>query len=1184
MAEINLRAYITEIDDLVEKDQLDEAIAHCRHILEIYPKHLATYRLLGKAYLESKRYGDAADIFQRVLSAAPDDFVSHIGMAIVREDEGNLDAAIWHMERAFETNPANPAIQQELRRLIGVRDGLEPHKVRMTRGALARMYAHGELYPQAIAEIRTALQEDADRPDLQVLLATMFWQTDQHDEASAVCKQILEKLPYCQDANRIMASILQASGKSDEAGTYHRRLAALDPYAALVESASEDPLTVNANSIRIDRIDWLASQAMPSIEPTRPDWAASLGAELGGETFEESEPTPRGSWLEDLESQKLEPTSEPAEPSLMPSKDKGAQPFDSDLPSEAEDIPDWMREAGWHEAKDEAIEISPSFSDEELEALESDSPPIEGEPPPDEELAPAEIPGWLQDIAPSGAKPTPIEDISDVEEQDEAQGEAVPGWLDEIAAEVDEVGPEPEAPTEEALPPVAEPGREIKAQEEITGPGEEDTYPVSEGEEVELPTWLEGETDGATSTIVTWLGEKPDKEAEPSGEDLPAEVSEAGAPEAIEPGEEETPSWLAGVAEVASQQDLGAPAEDLTFEEKPQPPEPEEETFDWMQLPAESELEEPSDKPAPPRETPDWLRRITEPEAEIPSSPKAGDRPPEWLQGVAEPESEISPEPAVSSEETPDWLKGIAEPEEEPTSSEEAPDWLQGVEAEKPREAKSAPVSPEPSDRLRESVAEESQEPQPSPEAWGEEEPPVDVEAPIPEGELEPAQILEEKAPPEELPSEMDDDEVFKWLEGLAARQGADEEELIAQPEEPTPEMPAELEERLPTSLVEDKALPEKHEEGMEWLERLAAERGIDTDIGVDLPEEIEDDQATTTPGWLGRMATEPIPKPPGKPESEALEETDEEGFGWLERMATEPLPKIPPELVSEVPGWLEEADVGAEKPTEEIDASAAGIMDEAAEEPEFRPETPEPTLEPEMPEVEEIQPPEPPAPSPEAEPDWLRPPDKPIPPVEPEPEMETPEWLREPEEETPLPTPEAFEPAPTPEAPVEVVPPEPAAEPPIPPPPAEPIAVEPEVEPAMPKPPTVEVPTVPPLEPLPVEPTAEVPIETPPPSVTPVAPAPPPRPPKAAKPDADELLEGARQALASDDIENAVAKYGALTKQKLALETVIEDLRIALERDPNVPSLWQVLGDAYMNNNQLSEAIKAYQRGTEVA
>ena len=82
MPETSLRAYGREIDELIEQERLEEAIAHCRYILQTYPKHLETYRHLGKAYLEAKRYGDAADIFQRVLSAVPDDFVSHVGMAI----------------------------------------------------------------------------------------------------------------------------------------------------------------------------------------------------------------------------------------------------------------------------------------------------------------------------------------------------------------------------------------------------------------------------------------------------------------------------------------------------------------------------------------------------------------------------------------------------------------------------------------------------------------------------------------------------------------------------------------------------------------------------------------------------------------------------------------------------------------------------------------------------------------------------------------------------------------------------------------------------------------------------------------------------------------------------------------------------------------------------------------------
>jgi len=88
MAKISLRAYNREIEQLITRGQTDEAVAHCKYILKLFPKHIDTYRLLGKAYLESQHYADAADILQRILSVVPDDFVSQLGMSIVREDEG----------------------------------------------------------------------------------------------------------------------------------------------------------------------------------------------------------------------------------------------------------------------------------------------------------------------------------------------------------------------------------------------------------------------------------------------------------------------------------------------------------------------------------------------------------------------------------------------------------------------------------------------------------------------------------------------------------------------------------------------------------------------------------------------------------------------------------------------------------------------------------------------------------------------------------------------------------------------------------------------------------------------------------------------------------------------------------------------------------------------------------------
>jgi tetratricopeptide (TPR) repeat protein len=160
MAKIPLRAYLKEIEGYIERGEVDQAIAHAKNIIHNFPKQIDAYRLVGKAYLESQRLSEASDILQRVLSVIPDDFIAQVGMSIIREDEGNLDSAIWHMERAYEVQPFNPAVQDELRRLYGRRDGIEPPKIRLTRGALIRMYLRGELYPQAIAETRATLADD----------------------------------------------------------------------------------------------------------------------------------------------------------------------------------------------------------------------------------------------------------------------------------------------------------------------------------------------------------------------------------------------------------------------------------------------------------------------------------------------------------------------------------------------------------------------------------------------------------------------------------------------------------------------------------------------------------------------------------------------------------------------------------------------------------------------------------------------------------------------------------------------------------------------------------------------------------------------------------------------------------------------------------------------------------------
>src|SRR4030095_4168716 len=255
MAKVSLRAYNREIETMIDRAHLDEAIAYCHHIFKTFPKHLETYRLLGKAYLEYKRFKEAVDVFSRVLVSEPNDFVSNVGMSIIRDDENKLDDAIWHMERAFETQPSNSAIQSELQRLYGRRDGVQPPRIRMTRGALAHMYVQGELYPQAISEIKNVLKEDPGRSDMSVLLARAYYRSGQKNLAAGEAAAVLRRYPYCLDANRVLVEIASVD-RPQSAQAYRQRVIELDPYAAQVTGTVFQTSEVGDNAVALERLDW----------------------------------------------------------------------------------------------------------------------------------------------------------------------------------------------------------------------------------------------------------------------------------------------------------------------------------------------------------------------------------------------------------------------------------------------------------------------------------------------------------------------------------------------------------------------------------------------------------------------------------------------------------------------------------------------------------------------------------------------------------------------------------------------------------------------------------------------------------------------------------------------------------------------------------------------------------------
>jgi tetratricopeptide (TPR) repeat protein len=421
MTKVSLRVYIHEIENMVEAGQLNEAITHCQHILKTFPMHVETYLLLGKAFLEARRYSDASDIFQRVLMVVPDNFVSHVGMSIIRDDEGKLDDAIWHMERAFEVQPSNPAIQGELRRLYGRRDGVEPPKIRLSRDALANMYAQGELFNQAIAEIRAVLADDENRADLQVMLARAYYRGGRKVEAVEMAANLLKKYTYCMDALKILVDMLPGTTRAEDTQVYRQRLRMLDPYTAFVTGSVFEAEKVDDGAVSLERLDYRPGAAPAT---SQPGWAASLGIQL--ESDKNVEPVP--TWMN---------TSIPSDQSQLENSEPASE--GEALSDEETSVPEWMRSAGWHE----------SGQAESGEAGEG------GMETPEEPIAEADIPDWLKAMAPPET-PEGLEEnkspFSGVSEAEPSTGSDVPDWLSDLKDSGTESTPEPS----QTEPPVAE--------------------------------------------------------------------------------------------------------------------------------------------------------------------------------------------------------------------------------------------------------------------------------------------------------------------------------------------------------------------------------------------------------------------------------------------------------------------------------------------------------------------------------------------------------------------------------------------------------------------------------------------------------------------------------------------------------------------------------------------------------
>ncbi|MGQ9628122.1 MAG: tetratricopeptide repeat protein, partial [Anaerolineae bacterium] len=470
MAGISLRTYCQEARELIKAEAYEKAISICRHILHYYPKYLEIYRLLGEICLHTKQYREASDFFKRVLSADPEDFISRFKLGLIYEDQEALEEAIWQMERAFELKPGNAEVRQGLQRLYESRDGSQKPRLKLTRGALGRLYLKGGLYPQAIAEFKALLDQDPALIDIQVSLSEALWLNEQRLEVTELCQNILGVLPNCLKANLILGEIWLRGERKEEAEPHLRLSEALDPENIIANEMMGHRSPLPLRKVEIPRLEEVPEMAEEARE------LAALAPEAGLPPAEVK--------VEEVEEEEIPPWLREAVEKVPAQAPEPFPTAEVEAPAEVteEEIPDWLRTLKPAEAEAAIIEEAPA-----------------------EELEIEEAPTWIRKLREEGveleaAEEAPPEvEAAEVEEAMPEAAEEVPDWLrrlQEMEIEelpmAEEAAPAPtveeEAPAEVVEEEIPEWLRTLKPVEIEAAIIEE--VPAEELEIEEAPTWI----------------------------------------------------------------------------------------------------------------------------------------------------------------------------------------------------------------------------------------------------------------------------------------------------------------------------------------------------------------------------------------------------------------------------------------------------------------------------------------------------------------------------------------------------------------------------------------------------------------------------------------------------------------------------------------------------------------------
>ncbi len=192
---------------LLQKGNVEEAIAHFQKALQIYPDYAGAHNNLGNALIKKGSVDEAIAHYQRALQITPDSAEAHnnLGNALIRK--GSVDEAIAHYQKALQITPDSAEAHYNLGNAL-----LQKGKV-----------------DEAITHFQKALQINPDYAEAHYNLGNVLLQKGNLDEAIAHYQKALQINPDYADAHNNLGLVLLQRGKADEAIAHFQKALQITP-------------------------------------------------------------------------------------------------------------------------------------------------------------------------------------------------------------------------------------------------------------------------------------------------------------------------------------------------------------------------------------------------------------------------------------------------------------------------------------------------------------------------------------------------------------------------------------------------------------------------------------------------------------------------------------------------------------------------------------------------------------------------------------------------------------------------------------------------------------------------------------------------------------------------------------------------------------------------------------------